>query len=116
MSESIIVKNRQQLIESSGRSVKLVGYYTSQSRKPDVANTIDFKGNYIKAQIVLEDGTVVHIFPSWLKQSLRLPDEATKYTGRIVAATGKVEFESAVSFDPSYRESFINLTQLQLVP
>jgi hypothetical protein len=111
-----LVKNRADLMRLSGKQVKIVGYYTSQSSQPGIdANTIGFKGAYIKSQIVLEDGTVVHIFPSWLKQSLRSSDEAAKYTGQIAEATGIIKFEAASGSSAIPRESFIELKELKLV-
>jgi hypothetical protein len=67
MEELKIVRNREDLASLNSKKVKLVGYYTSQSSKPTVTGNPDFQGVYIKSQIVLEDGTVVHIFPSWNK-------------------------------------------------
>jgi hypothetical protein len=109
-----IVKNRTDLMRLSGKRVKVVGYYTSQARNPgSTANTIEFQGMYIRSQIVLEDGTVISIFPSWLKQSLRSAEEATKYTGKIVEVSGKVEFEATSRIDTKTRESFIELQSLK---
>jgi hypothetical protein len=108
-----IVRNREDLAGLNGKKVKLVGYYTSQSSKPTVTGNPDFQGVYIKSQIVLEDGTVVHIFPSWNKQSLRSPLEAQKYKGKIVQGIGVVEFEVASSINSQTRESFIYLKEFK---
>ncbi|WP_041739387.1 hypothetical protein [Calothrix sp. PCC 6303] len=113
MVELKIVRNREDLASLNGKKVKLVGYYTSQSSKPTVTGNPDFKGVYIKSQIVLEDGTVVHIFPSWNKQSLRSPLEMQKYKGKIVQGIGVVEFEVASSINSQTRESFINLEEFK---
>ena len=111
-----IVKNRTDLMQLSGKRVRVIGYYTSQTRNPGAtANTAEYDGTYIRAQIVLEDGAVVSIFPSWLKQSLRSVDEATKYTGKIVEVSGKVEFEAGSRIDTKKRESFIELQSLKSI-
>ncbi|WP_082127420.1 hypothetical protein [Calothrix sp. 336/3] len=113
MEELKIVRNREDLMGLSGKKVKLVGYYTSQSYKPQVTGNPDFQGVYIKSQIVLEDGTVVNIFPSWNKQSLRSPSEAQKYTGKIVQGIGVVEFEATSRMiNSQIRESVIYLEEL----
>jgi hypothetical protein len=101
------------LASLNGKKVKLIGYYTSQSSKPTFTGNPDFQGVYIKSQIVLEDGTVVHIFPSWNKQSLRSPLEAQKYKGKILQAIGVIEFEVASSINSQTRESFINLEKFK---
>jgi hypothetical protein len=113
MEELKIVRNREDLASLNGKKVKLVGYYTSQSSKPTVTGNPDFKGVYIKSQIVLEDGTVVHIFPSWNKQSLRSPLEVEKYKGKIVQGIGVVEFEVVSRINSQTRESFINLEEFK---
>ncbi|BAZ37484.1 hypothetical protein NIES4101_34070 [Calothrix sp. NIES-4101] len=113
MEEQKIVRNRGDLASLNGKKVKLVGYYTSQSSKPTVTGNPDFQGVYIKSQIVLEDGTVVHIFPSWNKQSLRSPSEVQKYKGKIVQGIGVVEFEVASKINSQTRESFINLEEFK---
>jgi len=111
-----VVRNRIDLLRLSGKHVKLVGYYTSQAWKPGInANTIEFQGTYIQSQIVLEDGTVIRIFPSWLKQSLRSSDEVAKYQGKIVEASGTIEFEAVSEISSKNRESFINLQELKIV-
>jgi hypothetical protein len=113
MNQLEVVKNRADLARLSGKKVKLVGYYTSQSEQPKVTGNPDFKGVYIKSQIVLEDGTVVHIFPSWNKQSLRSASEVENYQGKIVEATGIIEFAATSSVNSQIRESFINLEELK---
>jgi hypothetical protein len=113
MSKLKIVRNREDLARSNGKKVKFVGYYISQSSKPKFPGNPNFKGVYIKSQIVLEDGTIVHIFPSWNKQSLRSPSEAEKYKGKIVEAIGVAEFEITSRINPQIRESFINLEELK---
>lgn len=113
MSELEIVRNREGLARLNGKKVKLVGYYMSQSSKPRFPGNPNFKGDYIKSQIVLEDGTIVHIFPSWNKQSLRSPSEAEKYRGKIVEAIGAIQFEITSSINLQIKESFINLEELK---
>jgi hypothetical protein len=110
-----LVKNRVDLIRLNGKKVKIVGKYTSKSHKPSPTQTgiINFQGLYIKSQIVLEDGTVISIFPSWNKQCLRSASEVEKYQGQIVEAIGMVEFEATSSINSKIRESFINLEKLQ---
>jgi hypothetical protein len=112
-----LVKNHVDLIRLNGKKVKLVGYYTSQSRKPSPTQTgiINFKGLYIKSQIVLEDGIIISIFPSGNKESLRSASEADKYRGQIVEAIGVVAFEATSNINYKARESFINLEKLQAV-
>ncbi|MEA5572837.1 hypothetical protein [Calothrix sp. UHCC 0171] len=112
MEELKIVKNREDLAALSGKKVKLVGYYTSQSSKPQVTGNPGFRGVYIKSQIVLEDGTVIHIFPSWNKQSLRSPSEVENHQGKIVTAIGIVEYTAISRINSQTRESFINLEEL----
>ncbi|BAY29689.1 hypothetical protein NIES2107_15330 [Nostoc carneum NIES-2107] len=111
-----IVKNRNDLMRLNGQRVKLIGRYTSRSWKPNPESTgiPGFQGLYIKSQVVLEDETKVSIYPSWNKQSLRSPDEVEKYNNQIVEAIGVVEFDAAPFPNSSTRESFINLTQLNL--
>jgi hypothetical protein len=81
-----LVKNRADLIRLSGKKVKLVGHYTAKIWKtsPSTTGNPDFRGLYIKSQIVLEDGTEVSIFPSWNKQSLRSKRSISrlKYDGK----------------------------------
>lgn len=111
-----IVKNRDDLIRLNGQKVKLIGRYTSRSWKPNPESTgiPGFQGLYIKSQVVLEDETKVSIYPSWNKQSLRSPDEVEQYNNQIVEAIGVVEFDASPVPNSSIRESFINLTQLNL--
>ncbi len=110
-----LVKNRVDLIRLSGQEVKLVGYYVSQSWKPGInANTVEFKGEYTVSQIVLEDGTLVSIFPPGQKQSLRSSDEVNKHLGRIVEAIGIIEFKETSSNNPRSM-SFINLKTIKTI-
>ncbi len=111
-----IVKNRDDLMRLNGQRVKLIGRYTSRSWKPNPESTgiPGFQGLYIKSQVVLEDETKVSIYPSWNKQSLRSPDEVEKYNNQIVEAIGVVQFDATPVSNWPTRESFINLTQLNL--
>ncbi len=111
-----IVKNRDDLMRLNGQRVKLIGRYTSRSWKPNPESTgiPGFQGLYIKSQVVLEDETKVSIYPSWNKQSLRSPDEVEKYNNQIVEAIGVVQFDATPVPNWPTRESFINLTQLNL--
>lgn len=113
MNQLKTVRNREDLTHCKGKKVKLVGYYTSQSSQPKVTGNPDFQGVYIKSQIVLEDGTVVNIFPSWNKQSLRPALEAENYKGKIVEAIGIVEVEATFTINSPTKESFINLEELK---
>jgi hypothetical protein len=105
-----LVKNRVDLIRLNGKKVKIVGKYTSKSHKPSPTQTgiINFQGLYIKSQIVLEDGTIVSIFPSWNKQSLRSASEVKKYQGQIVEAIGMVEFEATSSIIQKYENRLLS--------
>ena len=110
--ELSIVKNRTDLMQSIGKRVKLVGYYVSQSWNPGMAsNTFEFKGIYNASQIILEDGTVISIFPSGQKQSLRSVDEVNKYKGKIVQAMGVIKSDNRLKSS----EFFIDLKKLKLL-
>ncbi|MGJ5632937.1 hypothetical protein [Nostoc sp. CALU 1950] len=111
-----IVKKRADLLRLNHQQVKLIGRYTSKTWKPDPQSTgiPGFQGLYTKSQIVLEDDTKVSIFASWNKQSLRSPDEVEKYNNQMVEAIGVVQFEATPFPNSQIRESFINLSQLNL--
>lgn len=111
-----IVRNRADLIRLNGQKVELIGRYTVQTWKPDPRFTgiADFQGVYIKARIELEDGTLVSVFASWNKQSLRSPDEVDNYNQRMVAAIGVIQFAAKPYPNSPTSESFINLVQLRL--
>jgi hypothetical protein len=110
------VKNRTDLLQSNGRLIKLIGYYVSQSWNPGMAsNTFDFKGIYNVSQIVLEDGTLISIFPHGQKQSLRFADEVNKCKGKIVEAIGVVKSDTKSADRSKSPEFFIDLKELKLV-
>ncbi|MFN6501926.1 MAG: hypothetical protein RMX65_033740 [Nostoc sp. DedQUE01] len=111
-----MLARRVDLVRLNGETVKLIGRYISRTWKPDPKFTgiPGFQGLYVKAQILLEDGTEVSIFPSWNKQSLRSPDEAEEYNHQMVEALGVVHFEATPTPNSQIREWFINLAQLRL--
>ena len=110
------IKNGTDLLQSNGKRIKLIGYYISQSWNPGMAsNTFEFKGLYNASQIVLEDGTVVSIFPPSQKQSLRSTDEVNKYKGKIVEAIGVVNVETKSVNLPKFPQFFIDLKELKMV-
>lgn len=111
-----IVKNRADLIRWHGQEVELIGRYTAKTWKPDprLTGIANFQGLYVKSQIELEDGTLVNIFPSWNKQSLRSPDEAEDYEQKVVSAIGVVQVDAKPSANATSSESLINLVKLRL--
>jgi hypothetical protein len=73
----------------------------SQTRPaPAVTSSIDFKGSYTTANIVLEDGTKLPIFPTYNKQSLRSPEEVKSYDGKIVKVVGKITLDRNQNLNP----------------
>jgi hypothetical protein len=96
-----IVKTKSDLIQFSGLRVQVIGRYVSQTRPaPAVTSSIDFKGNYTTANIVLEDGTKLPIFPTYNKQSLRSPEEVKAYEGKIVKVVGKITLDRNQNLHP----------------
>ncbi|NUN66118.1 hypothetical protein HCU40_15480 [Pseudanabaena biceps] len=90
-----VVRTKSDLIQFRDRRVQLIGRYVSTTKSaPAITSSQDFKGNYITANIVLEDGTEVPIFSTYNKQSLRSPEEAKAYNGKIVKVVGKINFDS----------------------
>ncbi|PZO40599.1 MAG: hypothetical protein DCF19_11965 [Pseudanabaena frigida] len=86
-----VVKTKSDLIQFNNRRVQIIGRYVSGTKPaPAITGDIEFKGNYITAKIVLEDGTEIPIFPTYNKQSLRSPEEAEAYNGKIVKVVGKI--------------------------
>ena len=79
------------------------------------SNTFEFKGIYNAAQIILQDGTLISIFPPGQKQSLRSADEVNKYKGKIVEAIGVVNLDTKSVDRPKSPEFFIDLKELKLV-
>jgi hypothetical protein len=103
-----VVKTKADLIRFKDRRVVAIGRYQSHTRQaPDRAGIIGFKGNYITANIVLEDDTEIPIYPTYLKQSLRSPDEVKAFEGKIVKAIGLIQTETAPSSES--RIAFIGL-------
>jgi hypothetical protein len=116
LDRSNVVKDRNSLIRLKGQKARLVGYYVSQTRKVDPAtsNTGRFTGEYRSSQIVLEDGTIVSVFPVGDKRSSRSAEEVVRYRGEIIKAVGVVDFNSEPKENPAgYSSSFfINLEKL----
>ncbi|OUC15394.1 MAG: hypothetical protein B0A82_07210 [Alkalinema sp. CACIAM 70d] len=73
--------------------VRLLGQYKATRRKPNPMNTgiIGFKGDYITARIVLQDGTEVGINSPMMKQSLRSEKEVQQYDQKQVEVIGRLE-------------------------
>jgi hypothetical protein len=89
-----IVKTKSDLTRFNNRRVQVIGRYVSHSSPaPAITSSIDFKGIYTTANIVLEDGTKIPIYPTHLKQSLRSPDEVKTYDGKIVKVVGKISLD-----------------------
>ena len=116
LDRSNVVKDRNSLIRLKGQKARLVGYYVSQTKKSDprTANTFGFTGEYRSSQIVLEDGTIVSVFPVGDKRSSRSAEEVVRYRGKIIEAVGVVDFNSEPKENPAgYSSSFfINLEKL----
>jgi hypothetical protein len=119
LDRSNVVKDRNSLIRLKGQKARLVGYYVSQTRKVDPAtsNTGRFTGEYRSSQIVLEDGTIVSVFPVGDKRSSRSAEEVVRYRGKIIEAVGVVDFNSEPKENPAgYSSSFfINLEKLDSI-
>jgi hypothetical protein len=99
-----IVKTKFDLLQFDDRRVQLIGRYVSKTKPaPSITSSLDFKGNYITANIVLEDGTEVPIFPTYNKQSLRSPEEVKAYDGKVVKVVGKINVGRNRSLDPDQR-------------
>ena len=89
-----IVKTKSDLTRFNNRRVQVIGRYVSHSSPaPAITSSIDFKGIYTTANIVLEDGTKIPIYPTHLKQSLRSPDEVKTYNGKIVKVVGQISLD-----------------------
>jgi hypothetical protein len=119
LDRSNVVKDRNSLIRLKGQKARLVGYYVSQTKKADprTANTFGFTGEYRTSQIVLEDGTIVSVFPVGNKQFLRSAEEVVRYRGKIIEALGIVDFTAEPKENPAgYSSSFfINLEKLDSI-
>ena len=93
-----------------------MGYYVSQTTKadPQTANNFGFTGEHRTSQIVLEDGTIVSIFPIGDKQFLRSAEEVSQYQGKIIEAVGVVDFNSETNKNPAGSSSsfFIKIEKL----
>ncbi|BBC27021.1 hypothetical protein [Pseudanabaena sp. ABRG5-3] len=99
-----IVKTKSDLMQFNDRRVQVIGRYVSRTRPaPAITSSIDFKGNYITANIVLEDGTEVPIFPTYNKQSLRSLAEVKAYDGKIVKVVGKINLDRDQQLNPDQR-------------
>jgi hypothetical protein len=96
-----IVKTKSDLAQFNNRRVQVIGRYVSHSiPAPAITSSIDFKGTYTTANIVLEDGTEIPIYPTHLKQSLRSPEEVKAYDGRIVKVVGQISLEQDQKLNP----------------
>ncbi|PZV11155.1 MAG: hypothetical protein DCF20_20065 [Pseudanabaena sp.] len=97
-----VVKTKTDLAQFNNRRVQVIGRYVSHSRPaPAITSSIDFKGNYTTAKIVLEDGTEVPIYLTYLKQSLRSPEEVKAYDGKIVKVVGQISFDRDQKLNPN---------------
>jgi hypothetical protein len=97
-----IVKTKSDLIRFNDRRVQLVGRYVSKTKPaPVITSSLDFRGNYITANIVLEDGTEVPIFPTYNKQSLRSLEEVKAYDGKVVKVVGKINLDRDQTLNPT---------------
>ncbi|OLP15870.1 hypothetical protein BST81_23890 [Leptolyngbya sp. 'hensonii'] len=129
-----IVRTRADLKRFDQQRVRLLGRYErfqpprstrpSSSSRPEIepmTGIADFKPvsrPYGPAQIVLQDGWRVFIFPLWNKQSLRSPDELEDYDAKNVEVIGIVQWEQgnhpALAQSARLMGSTISLEQLQL--
>jgi len=97
-----VVKTKSDLNRFNNRRVQVIGRYVSHiSPAPAITSSIDFKGTYTTANIVLEDGTEIPIYPTHLKQSLRSPDEVKTYNGKIVKVVGKISLDPDQKIPPN---------------
>lgn len=89
-----VVKTKSDLARFNNRRVQVIGRYVSHSKPaPAITSSIDFKGTYTTANIVLEDGTEIPIYPTYFKQSLRSPAEVKTYDGKIVKVVGQISLD-----------------------
>jgi hypothetical protein len=97
-----VVKTKSDLARFNNRRVQMIGRYVSHSRpSPAISSSINFKGTYTTANIVLEDGTEIPIYPAHLKQSLRSPEEVKTYDGKIVKVVGQLSLEQDKNLNPN---------------
>ncbi len=97
-----VVKTTSDLAQLNNRRVQVIGRYVSHSNPaPAITSSIDFKGNYTTANIVLEDGTEIPIYPTHLKQSLRSPEEVKAYDGKIVKVVGQIDLDQDQKLNPN---------------
>jgi hypothetical protein len=87
-----IVRNQADLGQLPQR-VRLVGQYVVTRRKPNPMSTGNpgFKGDYLTAQIILQDGTKIALESPLIKQSLRLEQEVKQYDRQSVEVIGRLE-------------------------
>lgn len=110
-----IVKTKSDLIRFNNRRVQVIGRYVSYSRPaPAMTSSIDFKGTYTTANIVLDDGTEIPIYPTYLKQSLRSSQEVKTYEGQTVKVIGKIQFERDRSISSDQKSTFVSFDGLWL--
>jgi hypothetical protein len=97
-----VVKTKSDLAKFNDRRVQVIGRYVSHSKpSPAITSSIDFKGTYTTANIVLEDGTEIPIYPTYLKQSLRSPEEVKTYDGKIVKVVGQIKLDRDQKLNPN---------------
>ncbi|GBO51776.1 hypothetical protein APA_2647 [Pseudanabaena sp. lw0831] len=97
-----VVKTKSDLAQFDNRRVQVIGRYVSHSRPaPAITSSLDFKGTYTTANIVLEDGTEIPIYPTYLKQSLRSPEEVKTYDGKIVKVVGQINLDREQKLNPN---------------
>jgi hypothetical protein len=106
-----IVKTKSDLIRYDDRRVKIIGRYVSHSRKAPAENTgiIGFKGTYLTANIRLEDGTEIPVFPTYNKMSLRSTQEAKAYEGKTITVVGKIQIDRDRTLNPHQRSTFVSI-------
>ncbi|MBD2327119.1 hypothetical protein [Alkalinema sp. FACHB-956] len=87
------IHTRAEVEQYQQQRVKLIGQYIATRRKPNPMNTgiVGFKGDYITAKIMLQDGTDIAINSPMLKQSLRSEKEAQQYDQKQVEVIGRLE-------------------------
>ncbi|CAN1209335.1 hypothetical protein TUMEXPCC7403_03865 [Tumidithrix helvetica PCC 7403] len=110
-----VVKNKADLIRLNTQRVRLIGRYISRSSPaPEYSNSISRKPvPYIRANIVLADGTEVSIFSPYLKQSLRSPTEVKEFEGKTVEAVGQIQIDPDRQLNPQ-QSSALSLDGLWL--
>jgi hypothetical protein len=109
-----LVKTQADLTRLTERRVRVVGRYRARVSVPTMTGIPGWKGVYIKATIVLEDGTMIAIFPPWNKRSLRSPQEQRSFDQQMVEAIGRIEVEDDRSLNPNQQTALVTLESLKL--